>query len=77
MTGEQGKALGALHMQKNPWAPISCQTLVATRFFPFKTHIALDSDISDMAVYTGANALQSSHGNVKSYLLFLTMNNKR
>lgn len=67
------KALGVLHMQKNPCAPGSYWTLVASCFFPFKTHIALDSDISDTAVHTGANVLQTSHGNSKSHLLLLVI----
>jgi len=34
MTGEQGKAFGMLHTQKNLWTPVSHQTLVASHCFP-------------------------------------------
>lgn len=77
MTGEQGKALGVLHMQKNPWALVSYRTLVASHFFPFKTHVASESDSSDMAAFISARVLQSPHKPMKSYLLLLTTDSSR
>lgn len=72
MTGEQGKALGVPHMQKNPWALVSYRTLVASHFFPFKTHVTSESDSGDMSDFISAKVLQSSHKPMKLLLLLLT-----
>lgn len=72
MTEEQGKALGVLHMQKNPWALLSYRTLAASHFFPFKTRVASESDSWDMSGFISAKVLQSSHKPMKSCLLLLT-----